>query len=632
VLDAVDMVSLVSSRTELRRHGVNSYFGLCPFHDERTPSFHVSPDEKLYHCFGCQASGNAFTFVMETEGVDFSAALEMLAKRFGVQLQTEREDPQAAARRNRRERLYTLLERATAYYARYLWEARESASAREYLLGRGLSEHILREFRVGFSPSAWDRLLVASRGAGFSDDELVAAGLAQRSRSAPGRIYDRFRGRIMFPCADLRGRVVGFGARAMRANQPPKYLNTAEGELYHKREILYGVQVARAAAARAGEVILVEGYTDVLALHEAGLSNAVGIMGTSLTEEQVGALEKIAPVLVLCLDADTAGQEAMVRAASLVGARNLELRVVPLPAGRDPADLVGVEGAGALRDRVARAVPFVSFLIERILARSDAHTVEGRDQAVRKLRPLFASLPTGYMRDELGRRVSGALSLSSDQLGELMRRGESSPRSQPSETAADAKALARDLADPAVRGERAFLALCLALPSAGKQALEAIDLDEHITSARLRRAARHLSGRLDHPLGGLPPEDEELARTVADLVERAGRAGTVRAEHIEQQRLYLERARLERAIRRALAVSSVAGGGSQTRASGVGEVQRLAREGDVHGLVREDDVEPVAIEGDVEPVRAGDVQALAREKEAVRAAIQELDARLERPV
>jgi DNA primase len=594
VLDAVDMVSLVSSRTELRRHGVNSYFGLCPFHDERTPSFHVSPDEKLYYCFGCQASGNAFTFVMETEGVDFSVALEMLAKRSGVQLQTEREDPQAQARRSRRERLYTLMERATAYYARYLWEARESATAREYLVGRGLSEQILRKFRVGFSPSAWDRILVASRGAGFSDDELIAAGLAQRSRSAPGRIYDRFRARIMFPCADLRGRAVGFGARAMRENQPPKYLNTAEGELYHKREMLYGVDVARAAAARAGEVILAEGYTDVLALHEAGLNNALGIMGTSLTEEQVGALQKIAPVLILCLDADTAGQEAMVRAASLAGARKLELRVVPLPAGHDPADLVGLEGADALRDRVQRAIPFADFQVQRIVERPDVRSAEGRDHAMRELRPIFAAIPQGLRRDELGRRVAGLLSLRSDQLAELLGRPERPARTERSRSATASRL---ESVDPAVRGERAFLALCLALPSAGEQALEAIDLDEHITSARLRSAAKHLSGRLDHPLGGLPPDDDELARTVADLVKRAGQAGTVRPEHVEQQRLYLERARLERAIRRALTTSSVAGGRSPRQADG-----------------------------------GRDVQGLAREKEAVRAAIQELDAKLERPM
>ncbi len=598
VLDAVDMVALVSPRTELRRHGVNSYFGLCPFHQERTPSFHVSPDEKLYHCFGCQASGNAFSFVMETEGVDFSGALELLAKRFGVQLESEREDPRAAARRRSRERLYTLLERAAAYYARYLWEAREAAPARSYLTSRGLREEILREFRVGYAPSAWDRLLTASRGAGFSDEELLAAGLAQRSRSAPGRVFDRFRGRIMFPSADARGRVLGFGARAMRENQPPKYLNTADGELYHKREILYGVHLARPVAARAGEMILVEGYTDVLALHGAGVRNAVGIMGTSFTEEQVAALQRIAPALVLCLDADAAGQEAMVRAASLAGARSLELRVAPLPADQDPAQLAAAEGADGVRERIAGAIPFVSFLVERIVARSDVRSLEGRDRALKELRPIFASLPPGLLRDELGRRVADALGLSGGQLSALYRPERAGRQAPSGTTAASAASRPPGLLDPAVRAERAFLALCIALPAAGEGALQRIDLEEHITSVRLRRAAGHLAGRLESPLSDLPGEDEALARTVADLVERAGRAGEVKPEHIEQQWLYLELGRLERAIRRARARPAAT---RSAPAPGTGN-------------------------------GGADVLRLAREREAARAAIRELDARLERPV
>jgi len=311
VLAAVDMIALVSSRTELRRAGVNSYFGLCPFHEERTGSFHVRPDEKHYHCFGCQASGDPFDFVMETEGLDFKAALETLGDRFGVKLETEDEDPGAAARRQRRERLHSLLGRAATYYSRYLWEAREAEPARAYLLGRGLEEETLREFRVGYAPSAWDRILRASRTSGYSDEELLATGLAQRSKNRPGQVYDRFRERIMFPAVDPRGRVHGFGARAMRDNQQPKYLNTSDGELYHKREVLFGIDLARPAASRADRMILVEGYTDVLALHQAGLRNAVGIMGTALTEEQVGELERIAHVLELCLDADGAGQEAV---------------------------------------------------------------------------------------------------------------------------------------------------------------------------------------------------------------------------------------------------------------------------------------------------------------------------------
>ena len=189
VRDAVDMVALVSTRTELRRAGVNSYFGLCPFHEERSGSFHVRPDEKHYHCFGCQVSGDPFDFVMETEGLDFKAALETLADRFGVKLETEAEDPEAASRRERRERLFSLLGRAATYYSRYLWEAQEADGARSYLTGRGLEEPTLREFRVGYAPSAWDRMLRASRASGFSEEELLAVGLAQRSRNRPGSIY-----------------------------------------------------------------------------------------------------------------------------------------------------------------------------------------------------------------------------------------------------------------------------------------------------------------------------------------------------------------------------------------------------------------------------------------------------------
>ena len=387
VRDAVDMIAVVSDHTELRRAGASEYVGRCPFHDERTPSFGVNPIEKVYYCFGCQASGDVFTFVMETEGLDFPGALQTLADRFGVELETEEEDPGAAARRQRRERLQSLLGRASAYYARYLWEAREASGAREYLLGRGLREETLKEFRVGYAPSPWDRILTASRRAGFSDEELLTVGLAQRSQNRPGQIYDRFRERIMFPSTDARGNVIGFGARAMRDNQRPKYLNTAEGELYHKRRVLFGLDRARAAAARAGTVILVEGYTDVLALHQAGLGNAVGIMGTALTEEQIAELERLAKVLLLCLDSDRAGQDAMLRAAQLTDRRKLELRVVPLPDGTDPADLIEREGGDALRERVQASVPFVAFHVDRILERHDTRSAEGRDRAFGELQP-----------------------------------------------------------------------------------------------------------------------------------------------------------------------------------------------------------------------------------------------------
>jgi DNA primase len=578
VRDAVDMVALVSPRSELRRAGVNSYFGRCPFHDERTASFHVSPDDKLYHCFGCQASGDPFNFVMETEGLDFAGALEALANRFGVQLETEEEDPGAASRRQRRERLHSLMARAAAYYARYLWESGEAAPAREYLLGRGLTEETLREFRVGYAPSAWDRMLVASRSAGFSDEEMLAVGLAQRSHTSPGRIFDRFRERIMFPAADARGRVLGFGARAMRPNQPPKYLNTSDGELYHKRNVLFGIDLARAAAAKAARMILVEGYTDVLAVHQAGLRNAVGIMGTSLTEEQVAELERVvgvSGVLELCLDADRAGQEAMLRASRLAAGRKLELRVVALPEGLDPAELIEREGAERLRERVEGSVPFVVFDVDRILARADTRSAEGKDRAIAELKPVLGELPPSVLREDLLRRVAGRLELSEGTLASLI----AEQRAPRSETAPATGGVRRsEMIDPSVRTERSFLALCIALPEAGRRALQMIDPDQHLTSERLRRAARHLAGQTEMPLTGLAPEDEELARVMADLVARAGRAGEVSEEQLEQQRLLLERARLERAIRRA-------------REEGGTKTQELAREREqVLGEIRAIDV------------------------------------------
>jgi DNA primase len=558
VRDTVDMLAVVSAHTELRRAGANEYVGRCPFHDERTPSFGVNPLEKVYHCFGCQASGDVFKFVMETEGLDFAEALQTLADRFGVELETEAEDPQAAARRQRRERLQALLARAATYYARYLWEAREALPAREYLLGRGLSEETLRDFRVGYAPSAWDRILTASRRAGFTEEELLGVGLAQRSKTNPGRIYDRFRARIMFPSADARGNVLGFGARATRENQLPKYLNTAEGDMYQKRRVLFGIDRARSAAARAGTVILVEGYTDVLALHQAGLHNAVGIMGTALTEEQIGELQRIAKALLLCLDADLAGQEAMLRAAELTDRRNLELRVVPLPQGTDPAELIERAGADALRERVAGSVPFVAFHVERILERNDTSSAEGRDQAFQQLLPALRNLRPGLFGDELLRRIAGRLELSEARLASLVEAA-----SRQNGGGADARPANAALGDPGkpqapeldqgARAERAFLALCVALPDAGARTLFEIDPDELITSELMRRAARHIAGRTHSPLADLPPDDEPLARTVADLVARAGRGGQVSADQLEHARLVLERARLDRAIRRARA-------------------------------------------------------------------------------
>jgi len=574
VRDAVDFVELVSARTELRRAGPARYEGLCPFHDERTPSFGIDPVQKVYHCFGCQASGDLFTFVQETEGVDFKGALELLAERYRVELEREEEDPGEARRRQRMERLRELLDRTSAYYERYLWESKEAERAREYLAGRGLGEEILKEFRVGYAPSAWDRVLLASRRNGFSVEELYATGLAQRSKQN-GQPYDRFRSRIMFPLADIRGRVLGFGARAMGEQQRPKYLNTSDNDLYHKGRHLYGGDLARPHAARAGQVILCEGYTDTIALHQAGMRNAVGLMGTALTGEQVGELARMAPTVLLALDADAAGQEAMLRASRLARKRNTKLLVVPLPEGRDPADLIGAGGPEAMTSALDAAVSLERFQIDRVLADGDYASSEGQQHVIDELKPLFDDLEDGALRLELMQLVSSRLALKENLVEQLLAdsggreaggastrrtnggrdgmRSESGSNGARSATAQSRRSRALLRREDS---ERAFLALCLASPAQGEEALAKMDLEEHFSSEPLRRAARHLrEGGLAQPMadprsGATLDEDLELKELLAELVVEAGREQADPAM-LEVQRLQLELAALDRHIQRA---------------------------------------------------------------------------------
>jgi DNA primase len=571
VRDAVDFVELVSARTELRKAGPARFEGLCPFHDERTPSFGIDPGQKVYHCFGCQASGDVFTFVQETEGVDFKGALELLAERYGVELAREQEDPREAERRKKRERLLELLNRTTTYYERYLWDSSEAARAREYLLGRGLAEEMLREFRVGYAPSAWDQVQLASRRAGYTNREIYDAGLAQRSKQN-GQLYDRFRARITFPLTDIRGHVLGFGARAMSDGRGPKYLNTSDNDVYHKGLHLYGADLARAHAAKAGAVILCEGYTDVIALHQAGMRNAVGLMGTALTGEQVGELSRMAQTVLLALDADSAGQEAMLRASGLAAKRSLELRVVPLPAGADPADLIQHKGAQAMTAIVEKSVPFVRFRVERVLASGDHSSPEGQDRMIDELRPVFAQVPPGAMRMELMRMASGRLAVPESVFEQRLAvaggagtGARAAGSGRPPVRQQDQQPQPRNPASgrppsKAMHGredtERAFLALCIAAPEEGEQALSSLDIDEYFSSELLRRAANRLrAGDLHAPMAATQDaaaeDDQELQALLAELVVESGRNSAANPAMLEAQRLQLELARVDRQIQRA---------------------------------------------------------------------------------
>jgi DNA primase len=329
---AADVVEVISGRTQLKRSGAR-FTGLCPFHDERTPSFSVSPEKGTYYCFGCQRGGDTISFVEETEGVDFVGAIEWLAQRFNVPLEYEEASPEQDAKRRHRERLYAVLDGAAAFYERYLWESQAGREARAYLETRGLAEGVCREYRLGLA--AGGATLARKAGErGFTRQELTGAGLLNR------RGNDYFQGRLLFPIADARARVVGFQARRLREDDPlqAKYVNSPEGELFRKGDLLYGLDRARTAIAREERALIVEGNTDVLALRQAGLGPVVASMGTALTERQLKELSRLTRKLYLCFDADAAGEAATLRGMDLAGAQGFDVRVVALPAGADPAD------------------------------------------------------------------------------------------------------------------------------------------------------------------------------------------------------------------------------------------------------------------------------------------------------
>jgi len=539
-----DIVEVVSAHTDLRRQGAR-WVGLCPFHEERTPSFSVDAQEKLYHCFGCGVGGDVIKFVEEKEGLGFAEAVELLADRYGVELEREQEDPRAEARRQQRRRLEQLLDRTAAYYASYLWDSQEAEKARAYLAERGLGEEVLRAFGVGFAPSVWDKILVRGQQAGFKVEELRQVGLAQRGRS--GGEYDRFRSRIMFPIRDRRGRTLGFGGRAMRSDQGAKYVNTAETEFFHKSKMLYGEDRAKAAIAKAGRAVVVEGYTDVLALHQAGVEEAVGVMGTAITGEQVATLSGMVDEVVLALDADSAGQEAMLRAQRVAAGRRMRLRVAAMPAGVDPAEMMtepdGAERFGALLDA---AVEVSAFQVGLVLDRTDAGSPSERDRALEEVAPVLAGMGESASRDDLVRRVAERLDLEPAMvMGRVVAATPTSGgAAQDGAPTREAPAPPRRAAEltSRERRERALLAMCIALPEEGREYLARLT-DAHLSPTGLR-AATWLREHPGDPASDLPRGDAELSGLIAELVMLA-REEPASHEAMELNYLLLEQRRLE---------------------------------------------------------------------------------------
>ena len=564
---AADIVEIVGQYTELRKAGAN-YSGRCPFHEERTPSFSVNPAEKLYYCFGCGAGGNLFGFVQAKENLDFAAAVESLADRYGIQLEYEESSARGDAERHRRERLRALLEQATAYYERVLHDAGAAAPAREYLKQRGLGGDVCRQFRLGFSLAGWDKLREAARARKFSDQDLLDAGLVVPGKS--GRPYDRFRGRIMFPLADDRGRTLGFGARTM-GDEKPKYLNSPETPLYHKSEAVFGLHAAKAVAGREDRVYVVEGYTDVLALVQVGVPNVVASMGTALTEQQLTRLARVTRNLYLCFDADAAGLGAMSRALTLGRKMGLSLHVVRVPDGLDPADYV-LSGAGGegFRRLAAAAQTLLQFHVRVALATHDLDRPDGRAGAFAQLKGVLSEAATPIERDEELRYVAGKLQLSTESVRYLLagsgrspERGDAAGEGRRAPQGGGAAAAVGGAHELEVR----FLAGCLAQPQEGLAVLAGLD-EGYFATAETRAALRAVKARLAREAAGdtlqtaAQAADDDDGEALAEVVVRAGRERFT-ATVVDELFLRLQEAHVSRRIARLKVMAKTVESGKQ---------------------------------------------------------------------
>ena len=391
VNERTDIVKLVSGYLTLKKAGHDRFVGLCPFHTEKTPSFGVSPSKGLYHCFGCGKGGDAIGFLRDVEHLEFAEAVERLAKEAGVALRYEGDTPAERRVASKRQALVRANEAAFELYHRTLLEAKEGEEARGYLETRGIDREVAAEFEIGYAPAYPDfllRRLVKS----LSAELLVEAGLALKDQE--GNVRDRFRRRITFPVHDLSGKAVGIGARILPGGREdgPKYLNSPETPVYRKAEVLYNLQRAKASATRSGEVFLVEGYTDVIAMVRAGVTNTVATCGTALGEGHFRLASRFAQRMVLAFDSDDAGARAAERAFEFVERFPVQPVVLILPEGLDPADFVDQHGGETLRELAAGAVPLVEYMVRRTVGRHDLSTIEGQSAAVAAAVPLLEQL------------------------------------------------------------------------------------------------------------------------------------------------------------------------------------------------------------------------------------------------
>ena len=396
IKDANDIVSVVSEHVTLKKKGKN-YWGCCPFHNEKTPSFSVAPDKGFYYCFGCHASGNAIKFLMELEGITFVEALERLANRANIPLPEAKLSPQVRAREERRKKLYEACELAANFFHNCLLKTSYGKAGLEYLKKRGLTDETIEKFRLGFAPEGWDRLYKAFRERGIEESILLELNLIRKNDK--GQVYDFFRNRVMFPIMDGKGRVVGFGGRVMD-DSTPKYLTSPECQIFEKGKILFAFDKAYKSIREEKQAILVEGYMDVISAHNKGVTNVVASLGTAYTKDHGHILMRQADEIILAYDMDGAGRQAAARAIELLQNTDFKVRVLAMPDGKDPDDYVRNHGGKAFKELVEKAVKPLDYLLSESLIKHDTNDAEGKQAVMQDIFPYIANIHSQTIRDD----------------------------------------------------------------------------------------------------------------------------------------------------------------------------------------------------------------------------------------
>lgn len=414
----LSIVEVLGEYIRLERAGAN-WRANCPFHNEKSPSFMVSEDKQIWHCFGCQKGGDIFGFVMEMEGLDFRGALELLAEKAGVEL--KKTNPAQAAQKNK---TLDILEMATKFYQAHLLQTASGKKILEYLKDRGIDDESIKNFRLGYAPNSWTHVLDFLIKNGFTEQEIAKTGLLVESQKSGGRrFYDRFRDRIMFPIADVNGKVVGYSARVSPGGDESqaKYVNTPETEVYHKSKILYGISRAKSEIRQQKSVLLVEGNMDVIAAHQAGIQNTVAVSGTALTEEHLNIIKRYTDNIKMCFDMDSAGEAATKKSLRLCFEKEINAQVVQLPSGKDAADLVKSD-PGALKVAVEGAQSAMEYLFANTFKKFDKEKVEDKKIITQELLEMIGYLANDVEKNHWLKKLATELEIEENVLTDILKR------------------------------------------------------------------------------------------------------------------------------------------------------------------------------------------------------------------